>query len=272
MPALLSDITQGHRLVSLRAGPDALAHSVAYAPGAVMPPHAHARANITLIISGALHESTEDHDYHAAPLSLIIKPSGAQHATTISARALHARVIELTPRLEQALRRDVSWFNRCTRVDSGPLLIATLNFWNSLSAPNLLPANRAAAVDAWLASITAAPPPLDPDQSAAISPALALISRNLADPINARSLADHLHIHPVSVTRQFSRALGCGVMTQLRRMRVRAAADRLAAGLTPIARIAAELGFADQAHLTRSFRRETGLTPALYRRMTAAWN
>lgn len=51
--------------------------------------------------------------------------------------------------------------------------------------------------------------------------------------------------------------------------RLRAAADRLASTDLPLARIACETGFADQAHLTRALRRETGLTPAALRRHAA---
>jgi transcriptional regulator GlxA family with amidase domain len=54
-----------------------------------------------------------------------------------------------------------------------------------------------------------------------------------------------------------------------RRLRVRAAADRVASTGLPLARIACETGFADQAHFTREVRRETGLTPAGLRRAAA---
>ena len=49
------------------------------------------------------------------------------------------------------------------------------------------------------------------------------------------------------------------------RLRVRAALDRCAEGERELARLAAELGFADQAHLTRAVRAETGTTPAALR-------
>jgi AraC-like DNA-binding protein len=49
------------------------------------------------------------------------------------------------------------------------------------------------------------------------------------------------------------------------RLRARAAVDRLAGGERELARLAAELGFADQAHLTRVVRAETGKTPSALR-------
>jgi AraC-like DNA-binding protein len=49
------------------------------------------------------------------------------------------------------------------------------------------------------------------------------------------------------------------------RLRVRAALERLAGGERQLARLAADLGFADQAHLTRAVRAETGATPSALR-------
>jgi AraC-like DNA-binding protein len=46
-------------------------------------------------------------------------------------------------------------------------------------------------------------------------------------------------------------------------LRLRAARRLLAGGMSA-ARVAAEVGFADQAHLTRWFRRCYGLTPGAY--------
>ena len=69
--------------------------------------------------------------------------------------------------------------------------------------------------------------------------------------------------------RAFRRAYGVPVTEYARRLRVRAAADRVASTEQPLARIACEAGFADQAHLTRELRRATGLTPGALRRAAA---
>ena len=53
------------------------------------------------------------------------------------------------------------------------------------------------------------------------------------------------------------------------RLRVRAALERLSGGERDLARLAAELGFADQSHLCRVVRAETGGTPSALRRAFA---
>jgi AraC-like DNA-binding protein len=53
------------------------------------------------------------------------------------------------------------------------------------------------------------------------------------------------------------------------RLRTRAALEHLAGGEQSLARLAAYLGFADQSHLCRVIRRETGRPPSALRRMLA---
>jgi AraC-like DNA-binding protein len=82
-------------------------------------------------------------------------------------------------------------------------------------------------------------------------------------------LARVTQLSPYHLSRLFHRS--CGVtISQLRsRLKVRQALDRLADGQRDLAALAAEAGFADQAHLTRTFRRQTGRTPGQLRALLA---
>jgi AraC-like DNA-binding protein len=53
------------------------------------------------------------------------------------------------------------------------------------------------------------------------------------------------------------------------RLRARAALGRLAGGEGDLARLAADVGFADQSHLCRVLRDETGHTPSALRQALA---
>ncbi|MCC8393570.1 AraC family transcriptional regulator [Paraburkholderia sp. MMS20-SJTR3] len=79
-------------------------------------------------------------------------------------------------------------------------------------------------------------------------------------------LADAAGIDRFRLTRLFQRAFGSSPHAYLVRLRLRAARRLLASGRTP-AQVAAEVGFADQSHLGRWFRRAYRITPAAYRRM-----
>lgn len=69
--------------------------------------------------------------------------------------------------------------------------------------------------------------------------------------------------------RAFTQAYGLAPSDYQRQLRVQAARRLLGAGVAP-ARVAAEAGFADQAHLTRWFRRYYGVTPGAYRAAAGA--
>jgi AraC family transcriptional regulator len=78
-------------------------------------------------------------------------------------------------------------------------------------------------------------------------------------------LAAEVGVHPSHLARVFRRHHGTSIGAYARRLRLDWATAQLAAGEECLALLAAEAGFADQSHFTRSFKRHTGLTPARYR-------
>ena len=87
------------------------------------------------------------------------------------------------------------------------------------------------------------------------------------------SLAAQVGVTSFHVIRAFTRATGLSPHQYLTQVRVRRAQQLLARGGRP-AIVAAMTGFADQSHLTRQFRRYTGITPGHYQRclgLGAVW-
>jgi AraC-like DNA-binding protein len=75
-------------------------------------------------------------------------------------------------------------------------------------------------------------------------------------------LARALAVSPHHLSRVFREVTGETISRHRMRLRARAALERLAGGEANLARLAADLGFADHAHLCRVVRRETGHAPA----------
>lgn len=87
-----------------------------------------------------------------------------------------------------------------------------------------------------------------------------------ADPdLSLTELARRLAVSPHHLSRVFGDRTGRTVSRHRRALRVRAALERLAGGETDLARLAADTGFADQPHLCRVVRAETGATPRALR-------
>ncbi|MFF0320844.1 helix-turn-helix domain-containing protein [Nonomuraea angiospora] len=83
------------------------------------------------------------------------------------------------------------------------------------------------------------------------------------------SLAELLAVSPYQLSRAFTRELGVSLTHYRNRVRVGRALDRLEDGEASLAGLAADLGFADQAHLTRTIRHHAGHTPTALRRLLA---
>ena len=77
-------------------------------------------------------------------------------------------------------------------------------------------------------------------------------------------LADAFGIGERTLQRLVLQRVGLTPKWLIQRRRLHDAVERLKAGTTSLAEIAADLGYTDQAHFTQDFRTVTGLTPGRY--------
>jgi AraC-like DNA-binding protein len=90
------------------------------------------------------------------------------------------------------------------------------------------------------------------------------LSEHCSENVSLARLAALVGLDPFALLRGFSRVYGLPPHAWLIQERVRRARKLLRTGLPP-ADVAAEVGFADQSHLTRHFKRIVGMTPGRYR-------
>ncbi|MEZ5341074.1 MAG: AraC family transcriptional regulator [Acidimicrobiales bacterium] len=88
---------------------------------------------------------------------------------------------------------------------------------------------------------------------------------HLAEPMRASDLVRVAGCSASQLTARMKRATGLTPTQFIVRSRVDRASELLATTNVPIAHVASEAGFYDQANLTRQFGRYTGLTPTSYR-------
>jgi AraC-like DNA-binding protein len=164
------------------------------------------------------------------------------------------------PALAQAVRR-------LCAVLAGPA--DSLRRYERLSAATRLLAARAGGGWAGAPAGTDAGSPASGGASAAARMRTLLHDRAAGDvtagDVTAEDLADVAGCSRFAAYRAFVAAYGLAPSDYQRQLRLRTARRLLAAGLPP-ARAAADAGFADQAHLTRWFRRYYGVTPGAYQR------
>lgn len=103
------------------------------------------------------------------------------------------------------------------------------------------------------------------DGGRAVVAARDVLHERIVDPPSLRELAAEVGTGQFALVRAFRTRYGLPPHAYLNQLRVRRACALLDAGVPPAA-VAVAVGFTDQAHLSRHFRRAIGVTPGHYRR------
>jgi AraC-like DNA-binding protein len=108
-------------------------------------------------------------------------------------------------------------------------------------------------------------PPCARRESGAVRKARAFLDEHLDERVGLAEVAAATGLPEFRLYRAFVSEVGVSPHVYQRQVRVRRAGEWIRRGL-PLGDIAVAAGFADQAHLTRVFRRSLGITPGAYRR------
>ena len=97
----------------------------------------------------------------------------------------------------------------------------------------------------------------------AVSDAVRFINENYAHELSLADIGEAASLSPFHLARMFKKAMGMSPHQYLVQVRVNSARALLTsgAGRRSLAEVAAAVGFADQSHLTRQFKRVLGVTP-----------
>lgn len=89
---------------------------------------------------------------------------------------------------------------------------------------------------------------------------------NFLKSLSFEDVAKVADVHPVHLARVFRKQNGCTLGEYVRRLRVEFACQKISSTENSLSEIAFSVGFADQSHFTKTFKRHVGLTPSEYRR------
>jgi AraC-like DNA-binding protein len=114
--------------------------------------------------------------------------------------------------------------------------------------------------------LSALPLPITSDRLLATR-ARRILEECFAEPLSVERVACVLGVHRVYLARVFRLQWHCSPREYVQGLRLRAAAHALASTKRPLADIAFDAGFADQAYMSRTFARRMGIAPAAFRRL-----
>ena len=245
-----------------RAGPF-LVSLCAYRSDFRQPAHEHDFAIVDLNLSGGGRGTCGRTEYLSRAGEVEFYPAGVGHSFTAGERGIRTMHVSLQrdPSVPHARGTEP------TRHDQATLLRHALHTLRALQEPKDW---DELSVESACWELFAPPPgPIRTNRRAPtwLAQVLDVLHAHADRPVGLGELAGIAGVHRGALARTFRSSTGRTVGDYHRRLRAAHAARRLAAGDPPTT-ASLEAGFADQAHLGRWFKREIGVTPGQFARLT----
>jgi AraC family transcriptional regulator len=240
----------------------------AYAPCVEIPRHFHESAYLCLVLQGNYTETYGRHLRVCKPSTLIFHPPDESHSDSFHHGGGRCFNIQVS----------LPWLNRVREysmvMDSpaeyygGALANLAMKLYREF---RLLDEVSPLAVEGLMLEIAAeASRRKRPLSGTKIPPRIEMakdfISAYFNRPLALKQIAESVEAHPVYLAREFHKHYHCTIGEYVRRLRVESACQRLSDSDEPLSNIALAVGFSDQSHFSRTFKRLTGMTPAKYRK------
>ena len=236
--------------------------------GTRLPRHDHEDPSINIVLRGGFLERIGSREFRGSPGTLIVKPAGAHHSDQYSPSPTVTILVHRPLSSLHTLGPTARAFGEVRLLEgakAGKLAMAL---------KEVIHGSPTAALDAEIALdevlLELAGRTAVDERAPRAAPWLARIRDQLVagatSQISLTTLARAEGVSLTAVSTAFKRAYGLTPRQFTRAVRVDRARQLLRDADVTLSSIAHATGFADQAHLTRSFKRETALTPGQYRR------
>lgn len=94
-----------------------------------------------------------------------------------------------------------------------------------------------------------------------------ILNDQFSDQLSLDYLSKTLDIHPVHLSRDFSKYFNSGLGEYIRKLKVQKSLQMISQKKSDLTHIALDCGFSDQSHFTRCFKEINGITPSQYRKI-----
>jgi len=240
-----------------------------YAPRLRMPRHSHPLSGFGFVLSGSYDETYGQVTFGCSRPAMKFRPAGEPHVTEIGDDGAYCLTVDLEPSwLDRLAQAPHSLLNRPASTGGARVSSVCARLRMELANPDEL---TALSIESLAMSLLAELVAAHRESGAPRPPrwlreARALLQEGFARPTGLSALASSVGVHPVHLAAAFRRHFGASVGEYVRLLRVDRACALLTCGELPLAEVALATGFSSQSHLTRTFKRLIGETPARYRR------
>lgn len=232
-----------------------------YAAGVSLPRHEHQAAYVSFLLGGSYREVSHQDERACSPGTVIWHPKTEAHADRFHDCGGHLLDLEIEASWLSDAAQEFRLVPRACMFRGGLPYLLGLRIYRELNADSC--EVEEAAIELLGFFFTG---PLDRQRPAWFDRALQMCSEIHDQQLSLAKVAFALGVHPVHVARSFRRFMGCTFGDYLAEIRIRQAFELLRSSKVPIVEVAYACGFADHAHLCRTLKKSTGLTPSDFRR------
>ncbi|MEZ5428086.1 MAG: AraC family transcriptional regulator [Pyrinomonadaceae bacterium] len=241
-----------------------------YSTDARLPSHAHELSHFCLVLAGNYREKIGSREFERSPLALVFYPPDVSHAEEHRSNGRHLLVeidfagLEKVRQYGARLGEPVllggessDWlaarmYREFSRRDRfSPLALESISTELLIAASRQSERRAEKNAPRWLGRVKE------------------YLNENFASPPGLGDLAEAAGVHPTHLARVFRQFEHCTAGEYVRRVRLEKARRKMISSRASLVEIALETGFSDQAHFTRTFKRETGMTPTEFRKIFA---
>lgn len=224
-----------------------------YGPSTRLPLHTHSEPFVTVVLAGGFREQSRGLSLDCGAHQMVIHEPDVRHCNHFLARRTRCMSVQ------------GGRFRRTIGLTSPAMAGIAIKLHAEFRHPDAL---SALVLDALMSEMFVTAERIRDEGRVPrwLSDVHGVIDRRFDEPLTMRALAEWADVHPGHLARAFRRQYGLTVGEQIRVRRIAYVRQRLESK-SSLQAIAQDAGFADQSHMTRTFRRATGITPARYRKM-----
>jgi AraC family transcriptional regulator len=234
--------------------------------------HSHAHAHFCFLLQGRYITGARGVEETCGPATMLFHPAGTTHRDRFHPDSRGGSFLAISIATEtMALAGDTGLIDHEVGFTAGEVPVLGTRLYRELRSPDeVSPLVIEGLALELLAHTVREADRASRGTQAWLGRAHELIRDGFRSRLTVRQLAEILQVHPLHLSRCFRRRFGCSPGDFLRQCRVRNASELLRSRNASLAEVALDSGFADQAQLTKAFKRITGMTPGQYRKLIAS--
>ena len=242
-----------------------------YPPHLKTPVHSHRQVCLSLIVSGASTQTVGRRIRQRTPKTILFYPLDETHSESFGKTGSRIFSIEISAEWLARMRTPQSLQTESAVFEGGLMgwLASRLyREFNNSDGFSML-AIEGLALEVIAEACRRKPEALPHKPPRWLADARDLVHSRFSEHLSLPDIANQVGVHPVYLASAFRKTYGCTLGEYVRKQRIEFAIRELTFSDTPLAQIAVIAGFANQAHFTKVFKQQTGITPGEYRKVSS---